>query len=238
MDTRELTETLVADLDPLAQPVVAGYLREFAAALPGSRRARQAIVTEIADGLIEQITNTTGPDPAAAAASAVHAFGSPRNLATQFARELTGKTAHRTGFALISSGPLIGALWLLALTSGPSSGPSSDVTVTLPKRITGLFAALPLIPLLLMMIIPAALVAVAGAGRVSRFLPVTTGAAGLAGLVAGAGCVDADGTLIVHAVMTAGVWSPLLILAVTISTARLSLAAAAARRCAQLRAAG
>ena len=209
MDTRELTETLVADLDPLAQPVVAGYLREFAAALPGSRRARQAIVTEIADGLIEQITNTTGPDPAAAAASAVHAFGSPRNLATQFARELTGKTAHRTGFALISSGPLIGAVWLLALTSGPSS----DVTVTLPKRITGLFAALPLIPLLLMMIIPAA-------------------------LVAGAGCVVADGSLIVHAVMTAGVWSPLLILAVTISTARLSLAAAAARRCAQLRAAG
>lgn len=234
MDTRELTETLVADLDPLAQPVVAGYLREFAAALPGSRRARQAIVTEIADGLIEQITNTTGPDPAAAAESAVHAFGSPRNLATQFARELTGKTAHRTGFALISSGPLIGALCLLALTSGPSS----DVTVTLPKRITGLFAALPLIPLLLMIIIPAALVAVAGAGRVSRFLPVTTGAAGLAGLVAGAGCVVADGTLIVHAVMTAGVWSPLLILAVTISTARLSLAAAAARRCAQLRAAG
>ena len=234
MDTRELTETLVADLDPLAQPVVAGYLREFVAALPGSRRARQAIVTEIADGLIEQITNTTGPDPAAAAASAVHAFGSPRNLATQFARELTGKTAHRTGFALVSSGPLVGALWLLALTSGPSS----DVTVTLPKRITGLFAALPLIPLLLMMIIPAALVAVAGAGRVSRFLPVTTGAAGLAGLVAGAGCVVADGSLIVHAVMTAGVWSPLLILAVTISTARLSLAAAAARRCAQLRAAG
>ena len=33
-------------------------------------------------------------------------------------------------------------------------------------------------------------------------------------------------------------WSPLLIAAVTISTARLSLAAAAARRCAQLRAAG
>ena len=148
MDTRELTETLVADLDPLAQPVVAGYLREFAAALPGSRRARQAIVTEIADGLIEQITNATGPDPAAAAESAVHAFGSPRNLATRFARELTGKTAHRTGFALISSGPLIGAVWLLALTSGPSS----DVTVTLPKRITGLFAALPLIPLLLMII--------------------------------------------------------------------------------------
>lgn len=239
MDTRELTETLVADLDPLAQPVVAGYLRGIAAALPGSRRARQAIVTEIADGLIEQITNTTGPDPAAAAESAVHAFGSPRNLATQFARELTGKTAHRTGFALISSGPLIGALCLLALTSGPSS----DVTVTLPKRITGLFAALPLIPLLLMIIIiiiiiPAALATVAGAGRVSRFLPVTTGAAGLAGLVAGAGCVVADGTLIVHAVMTAGVWSPLLILAVTISTARLSLAAAAARRCAQLRAAG
>jgi len=42
MDTRELTETLVADLDPLAQPVVAGYLREFAAALPPVNASEQA----------------------------------------------------------------------------------------------------------------------------------------------------------------------------------------------------
>ena len=118
MDTRQLTDTLVADLDPTARPVVTAYLRELAAALPGSRRTREAILTEIADGLIEQITNTTGPDPATAVATAIHTFGNPRNLAAQFARELTGKTAHRTGFALVGSGPLIGALWLLALTSG------------------------------------------------------------------------------------------------------------------------
>ena len=177
MDTRQLIDDLVADLDPMARPVVTRYLRELAAALPGSRRARAAILTEIADGLIEQITNTNIPDPVAAAETAVHTFGGPHNLAAQFAHELTGKAAHRTGFALVSSGPLIGTCWLLALTSGQPPA----MTVTLPQRIAGMLSALPLIPVLLLIIIPAALVAVAGAGRASRLLPVTTDTAGLAG---------------------------------------------------------
>ena len=234
MDTRQLTDTLVAGVDPIARPVVTGYLRDLGADLPGSRRTREAILTEIADGLIEQITNTSGPDPAAAADTAVHTFGNPRDLAARFARELTGKTAHRTGFALVGSGPLIGALWLLALTPGEPYA----TTVTLPERIAGMFTALPLIPVLLLIIIPAALVAVAGAGRASRLLPVTTDTAGLAGMVAGSGCVVADVVLIGHALTAASVWSPLLMTTVIISTARLSLAGVAARRCAQLRAAG
>jgi hypothetical protein len=234
MDTRQLTETLVADLDPTTRPVAAAYLRELAAALPGSRHTREAILTEIADGLIEQITNTTGPDPATAVETALHTFGNPRNLASQFAHELTGKIAHRTGFALVGSGPLIGALWLLALTPG---GPRA-ITWTLPERIARMFTALPLIPVLLLIIIPAALIAIAGAGRASRILPVTTRTAGVAALVASRGCVIADVVLIAHAMTAAGAWSALLIAAVTISTARLSLAAAAARRCAQLRAVG
>jgi len=234
MDTRHLTDTLVADLDPVARPVVTGYLGELAAGLPGSRRTREAILTEIADGLIEQITDTGGPDPVTAAETAVHRFGDPRKLAARFACELTGKTAHRTGFALVGSGPLIGILWLVALTGGQPS----TVTMALPERIAGIFTALPLIPVLLLIVIPAALVAVAGAGRASRMLPVTTGTAGLAGLVAGAGSAMVDVTLIGHAVMITAAWSPLLIAAVAISTARFGLAAAAARRCALLRAAG
>jgi hypothetical protein len=233
MDTRQLTNTLVADLDPTTRPVVTEYLRELAAALPGSRRTRAAILTEIADGLIEQVTNTTGPDKATAVETAIRAFGDPRSLAGQFAHELTGKTAHRTGFALVGSGPLIGALWLLALTPGEQRA----TTVTLPERIAGMFTALPLIPVLLLIIIPAALVAVAGAGPASRILPVTTGTAGFAALVASRGCVIADVVLIAHAMTAAQAWSPLLIAAVAISMARLSLAAAAARRCARLRAA-
>jgi hypothetical protein len=90
----------------------------------------------------------------------------------------------------------------------------------------------------LLIIVPAALVAVAGAGRASRLLPVTTDTAGMAGMVAGSGCVVADVVLIAHAMTAAAVWSPLLIAAVVISTVRLSLAGGAARRCAQLRAAG
>jgi hypothetical protein len=203
-------------------------------ALPVSRGAREAILTEIADGLIEQIANTSGPDPARAAQTAIHTFGSPQVLAAQFARELTGRTAHRIGSTLVGSGPLIGALWLLALP--PGEPPAA--TVTLPERIAGVLAALPIIPMLLLIIIPAALVAAAGAGRAARILPISTGIAGFAGLVAGVGCVIADATLIGHAVVVAVVWSPLLIVAVTVSTARLSLAASAARRCARLRAAG
>ncbi len=110
--------------------------------------------------------------------------------------------------------------------------------MTLPQRIAGMLSALPLIPVLLLIIIPAALVAVAGAGRASRILPVTSRTAGFAALVASRGCVIADVVLIAHALTAAQAWSPLLIAAVVISTARLSLAAAAARRCAQLRAAG
>ena len=234
MDTRELIDTVVANLDPTARPVVTGYLRDLADVLPGSRRARQAILTEVADGLIEQVIHTPGPDPATAAGTAVTTFGSPQSLAAQFARELTGKTAHRTGSALIGSGPVIGTLWLLALTSGTPQ----TATVTMPERIGGLFTALPLVPVLLLIIVPAALVAVAGAGRASRILPVSTDTAGLAGLVAGMGCVAADTVLIGHAVTMAGAWSPLLIAAAAVSTARLSLAAGAARRCDRLRAAG
>lgn len=235
MDTRHyLTTRLVAHFDPSARPVVAGYLRQLAADLPGSRRAREAILTEIVDGLIEQITDTPGADPAVVARHAVHAFGDPRHLAAQFARELTGKTAHRTGFALIGSGPLIGSVWLLALTSGQPAA----ITTALQGRIAGLFTALPLIPVLLLLIIPAALVAVAGAGRASRILPVTTGTAGVAGLIAGTGCVVVDIILIGHVLMTTTAWSPLLVAVVMISMTRLSLAAAAARRCAEFRAAG
>ena len=231
MDTGHLTLRLVSDLDPPARPVVIGYLRELAAALPGPRRTREAILTEIADGLIEQITNTAGTDPAMVARSAIHWFGSPRSLAAQFAPEITGKTAHRTGFALVSSGPLVGGLWLLALTGGQPPA----LSLTLQDRIAGMFSVLPLIPVLLLLIIPTALVAIAGAGRATRILPITTTTAGLAGLVASIGCAMMDVTLIGHAMVSSGAWSPLLIAATTVSSARLILAAAAARRCAQFR---
>lgn len=233
MDTRHLTDTLVTDLDPAARPVVTRYLRDLGAALPGSRRCRAAILTEVADGLIEHVTSTTGPDPVTAATSAVRTFGSPQVLATMFARELTGKTAHRTGFALIGSGPMVGLLWLLALASAQPSG----VTRTLPERISELFTTLPLLPVLLLITIPAAILAAAGGGRVARILHVTTGAAGLAGLVAGAGCAIVDTNLIGHAVANGTAWSPLLIAAVSASLVRLILAVAAARRCACARAA-
>ena len=168
MDTRQLTDNLVADLDSTTRPAVTAYLRELAAALPGSHRTRNAILTEIADGLIEQITATRGPNPTTVETeTAIRSFGHPRDLAIQFAHELTGKTAHRSGLALLSSGPLIGTLWLLALTPGKPH----PTALTLQERIAGMFTALPLIPVLLLIIIPAALVALAGAGPASGSCP-------------------------------------------------------------------
>lgn len=229
MDTRHLIVRLVADLDPPARPMVTEYLQDLASALPASHSTVAAILTEMADGLIQQITDTPGVDPAMAARTAIHTFGSPQYLATQFARELTGKAAHHTGLGLVVSGPVVGTAWLLALTNRPS-----NATHTLPERITELFTAVPVLPLLLLIAIPAALVAITGAGRFARHLPVTTGTAGLAGFVAGIVCVIADLTLIGHVLVSGGEWSLLLIAVVAISMTRLVLAAAAARRCALL----
>ena len=235
MGARDLISTELDDLDPDARPVVAGYLRELAAALPGSRRTRAAIITEIADGVVEQISNTRGPNPAAVAHTALHTFGNPQHLAAQFARELTGNAAHRTGVALVSSGPLIGVVWLLAVTGARRPG---NVTASLPERISGLLSGLPWLPALLFIIVPTALVAIAGAGPAARILPVTAETAGVAGVVAGAGCVLVDITLIGRVLLLDAGWSPALITATAISATRLVLAGAAARRCALLRAAG
>ena len=93
MDSRDVTAVL-DDLEPAARPVVAGYLRELSAALPVSRRVRAAILAEVADGLVEEVNATRVQDPAAAARAALLVFGNPRDLAAQFARELTGIAAH------------------------------------------------------------------------------------------------------------------------------------------------
>ena len=233
MDPRDVNAVL-NDLEPAARPAVAGYLRELSAALPVSRRVRAAILAEIADGLVEEVNATRVHDPAAAARAALLAFGNPRDLAAQFARELTGIAAHRTGVGLVGTGPLVGGIWLIALSAGgrPVNGGQS-----LPARVIGLFSELPLIPVLLMIVIPAALLALAGSGRAARIHPVATGAAGVAALVAAAGCATVDVTLIAHALHAGGGWSTAVILAASASAVRLTLVAVSARRCARLRAA-
>ena len=182
MDTRQLTDTLVADLDPTTRPVVTAYLRELAAALPGSRRTREAILTEIADGLIEQITNTTGPDPASRRRDRHPHLRQPPKPGGPV-RPRTHRKDRSPHRFRVGRQRTAGRRPLVARAHpGRTATPSPW---TLPERIVGMFTALPLIPVLLLIIIPAALVAVAGAGRASRILPVTTGTAGFAALVAG-----------------------------------------------------
>jgi hypothetical protein len=117
----DLNPTLLDELDPAARPAVTAYLDCLSAGLPGFRRVRAAIVSEVADGVIEAVRAAGEPGRPAgeAAVAALGAFGDPRALAASFAREWTGTAAHRVGLGLITTGPLVGGLWVAAMTSGP-----------------------------------------------------------------------------------------------------------------------
>ena len=74
-------------LDRTAERVLDDYLAQLAARLPGPARARQAILAELHDGLVEATHTrlTGGASPAqAAAAAAVTVFGDPTTIAAAF----------------------------------------------------------------------------------------------------------------------------------------------------------
>ncbi len=90
---RLATSTGTRPLDALA-----AYLSDLATQLRGPRRRREAILTELRDGLEQatedRIANGLAPDQATAAAIAQ--FGSPRTVADAFAGVLTTAYARRT----------------------------------------------------------------------------------------------------------------------------------------------
>lgn len=221
-------------LAPAARPAVEQYLAEFERALPGSRRAKAAIVAEIGDGLLAGIEEheDRGAAPAHAAELAVAEFGDPRDLAADFAAELAGATAHRVGLALVGTGPVVGLIWLATFAAG--SG------LSWRDEVASIWSAIPAYTFVLLLVVPAAMLATAGAGPAARRLRVDPRLAAAAASFAAAGCVVGDATLItglvaVSAHRAAPSW--LAAAAVCVSVIRLSIAAAAARRCALLRAA-
>jgi hypothetical protein len=180
----------------------------------------------LADGLtcavdVRLDRGATRPD---AVAAAIAEFGPPAVVAAAFARELLIESARRAGLALLGGGPVVGVLWVLA---APGTG------LAWPQRILATLAAVPGYPLVLALVVPAAVVTVAAAGRLGPRLRLPAVAAVQVAII---GCIAGDVLLlstVLHAAPTG--WAATA--AAAASGVRLTAAALAWRRVARLRAA-
>lgn len=173
-----------------AEAILNGYLAALGKALRLGPRERRRILAEIDDGLrcAAEARLDAGLDPTAAARAAVAEFGDPEEIARQFSAVAEPALSRRCGTVLVATGPLIGLIWL-SVTHG------------------AILTAVPVVLLLLLATIPAAVLATV-AGR-----PI-------AARVAAAGCIAADLTLIAAMAAHPVPGSPLLFVAVALSALR------------------
>jgi hypothetical protein len=208
-----------------ATGVLAAYLSALDSGLPGGRRARALILAEVADGLACAVETAVADDvaPAVAARRAVDECGDPRRLAAQFAQQMLVGTSHRTGLALVISGPLVGVLWAAWWGAGVP-----DWSAKLAAAVAGV----PALPLILVLTVPCAVVAASTSGWLARMTAAPSGWAYRAALLATAGCVLADATLISMALAdrSLSTASTALMVAITASVVRASAAALAMKR--------
>jgi hypothetical protein len=225
--------------DSTNRDAVTDYLAAVAAELPGPPSARTAVTDELRDGLMEALEThqARGCSRAEATAAAIAEFGDPHIVAAAFGPELGAVQARRVALGLLATGPLVGLAWISAV-----------VVNGLPPwrhQLTGPWLALPLVGLALAVAGPALGLAVAATGRLGRRLGRVVDRAALpstAVAVAGLAAVVADLTLlgiITGQALTrpgAYVWAPVVV-AVSASLTRVTLAGRAARRCLATRAA-
>ena len=104
--------------------IIEGYLAALATRLPGSRRARTAVLDELRDGLTEVAGRhaDSGRSPRAAAEAALVEFGTVDQVASAFAGELVTRQARQVIVALVLTGPLVGVWWLLLLAPTSPTG--------------------------------------------------------------------------------------------------------------------
>jgi len=209
----------------LAEPRLRAYLAAVAAGLPGPRRHRERILTELGDGLDQDAAGrvAAGLGPAAAVDAAIDAFGSPDVVAAAFAGELATASARRMLGWFVVTGPLVGVWWLLVLHPHPWRA-----------GVVALVAAIPVIP-----VVGVALVTVAATfattGRLMRWLPETGPRRALVAVVAvGVLVVGADVAVI--AVYLGSGWParPLGVVAVAASVIRSGCCLGAVRHAAAL----
>jgi hypothetical protein len=219
------------------------YLAEVTAGLSGPARARTEILAELRAGLLDAVDayRLAGLPPADAARVAIGEFGDPRLVADGFGPELAARIARRTALALVTTGPMVGALWAAAAAAShigirealpwqwANSPPVSPV-------------AFPLAAAALAVTVWAALLTVAATGRLTRWLPARPRLAPTTAAVAGLGTAAAD--LIIFALLASQLaaaprtLAPIPIaVAATASLIRLTMARRSARRCLNARAA-
>jgi hypothetical protein len=212
-----------------AAGVVRDYLARVAGALPPIRRLRRGVLAELGDGIACAVESrvAAGERPVDAARAAVAELGRPAAIAAALTAELAPLSAHRTGLMLLVGGPVVGVAWIAA----------GSPTLDWWDRVEQALRAVPAYPVLLALAVPAALVAVVGAGPLCRRWPRLGSASVLAALCAGLACVAGDALLLAWA-GSAMATNPWLLTAVAASAIRLILAASAVHRVARLRAAG
>ena len=221
-------------MTPVRSPIAA-YLVELAADLAGPPRMRRTVIAELEDGLrcAAERHRAAGGTTVQAEAAAIEEFGAPAVVARAFAPELAAAQARRFALALVRSGPLVGALWLIpVLLAAPH--PQSHGPVW-RHAATSLIAVTPVLPVAIAATAFAAAIAVATTGRGLRLFrgwdPIARRAAGAAALAAAAG----DVALLTSAPGIAGripaAALPLVLVAAAVSALRLVASAWCTRRC-------
>ncbi|HKQ00547.1 MAG TPA: permease prefix domain 1-containing protein [Actinomycetes bacterium] len=216
-------------LDLAARRVIGAYLAELEDRLGGPPAALAAILAELEDGLWAATAThqASGLPPKEAAGAAVAEFGDPGIVVAGFSPELATATGRRVGLGLLASGPLVGTSWLLvAATSWRWAGRE-------PPAALGLVAGL--VGLVLVVAVPAAIVAVAVSGRPSRWVPAGLQVGATAAAIAASACIAGDLVLLTGmlaaTVLAGGIAWPAGLVAAGASGVRLNLAGRAARRC-------
>jgi hypothetical protein len=232
----DLTSPTSPHLPDEAAGILDGWLQQVAAALPGPRRARLAILDELRDGLHEATRTrlATATPPAAAARAATEEFGDPAALARVFAPELAAARARSLTLILVGTGPLVGITWLLG---GLAATPAATRLPLPPWKedFVGVWAVWPMIPAAVAIVLAAGLLVWVTTGRLSRWLPTRPRLAPTAAATAGAATATADLTLLIlltaHTLSSPHTLGPLLLLAAAASLTRLTLTTRATHHC-------
>jgi len=155
-------------------------------------------------------------------------FGDPRLLAGSLAHELASGAARRTGATLLATGPLVGLVWVATYRTDGSNWLSNVVAV---------LSNAPVFQLVLLLAVPAAVVAMAGPGVPGRRLTPPPGLVPEAAIIATSAVVLGDATLIGTTLADARGVTALAVTAILVSAVRAFLAGVAMRRIVRLRAA-
>jgi hypothetical protein len=223
---------------PGTDPAAERYLAEIAAQLPGSRRARSGIVAELRSGLLDAMDayRSSGLPACDAVQAAISEFGDPAQVADGFRTEIAAGLARRAAVAVLVTGPLVGALWIVIAVASHVAPHWQWANLS-----PGLKAGVPLVAIAAAVTAGGALFGIAATGRLTRWLPALPRLAPAAAAVAGFGAIGADalglallGLQLATAAAMLSPWPAAA--AATASIARLLFARRATRRCLTIRA--